>query len=188
MFPSRFLPPHTSFESLRKQAKSLARQFAAGEPDALAQVHAQLPASTPPLSLRDAQLVLARECGFAGWQDLRAAALRLEGKDLEWATAEAERAIHDNTVERLGQLVQEYPALLSWRGTSGESLLGFAASSFSDSGDSYREKMITRIECAEFLLDAGAFCPEFGGQWSHSADEIRTNAFSGRDRCCMRLS
>jgi Ankyrin repeats (3 copies) len=154
--PSKFLPSHPSFESIRKQAKKLVRQIGAGDRDALARVHAQLPVPTLPLSLRDAQLVLAREYGFAGWQDLRAAALRLEGKGLEWAVGEAERAIHDNTVDRLRALVQEYPALLSWRGDSGESLLGFATGSFGDSGDPYREKMFTRIECAEFLLDAGA--------------------------------
>lgn len=156
MTPSKFLPLQSSFESIRKQAKKLARQFAAADAGALARVHAQLPAPSLPLSLRDAQLVLAREYGFAGWRDLRAAALRLEGKGLEWAAAEAERAIHDNQVERLRQLVQEYPAVLSWRDDSGESLLGFAAGSFGDSGDPYREKMFTRIECADFLLDAGA--------------------------------
>ena len=156
MTPSKSLPPQSSFESVRKQAKKLVRRFAAGEPDALARVHAQLPSLILPLSLRDAQLVLAREYGFAGWHDLRAAVLRLEGKGLEWAAAEAERTIHSNNVERLAQLVQEYPALLSWRGDSGESLLGFATGSFGDSGDPYREQMYTRLECAEFLLDAGA--------------------------------
>jgi len=154
--PSKFLPSHSSFESIRKQAKKLVRQFSAGVPDALARVHNQLPVPILPLSLRDAQLVLAREYGFAGWQDLRAAVLRLEGAGLEWAAAEAERAIHSNSVERLTQLVREYPALLSWRGDSGESLLGFATGSFGDSGDPYREQMFTRLECAEFLLDAGA--------------------------------
>lgn len=154
--PSKFLPSHSSFESIRKQAKKLARQFAAGDSDAVARVHAELPAPTLPLSLRDAQLVLAREYGFAGWQDLRAAVLRQEGKGMEWAVAEAERAIHDNSPERLAQLIREYPALLSWRADSGESLLGFATESFGDSGDAFREKMFTRIECAEFLLDAGA--------------------------------
>jgi len=154
--PSKFLPSHSSFESIRKQAKKLVRLFATGNPDALARVHTHLPAPNLPLALRDAQLVLAREYGFAGWQDLRAAVLRREGKGLEWAAAEAERAIHDNSVERLTQLVREYPALLSWRGDSGESLLGFATGSFGDSGDPYREQMFTRLECAEFLLDAGA--------------------------------
>src|SRR5262245_14526871 len=132
--PSKSLPPHPSFESLRKQAKKLARQFAAGDTDALARLHDQLPAPVLPLSLRDAQLVLAREYGFAGWQDLRAAVLRLEGKGLEWAVAEAERTIHDDNIERLRQLVREYRALLSWRGDSGESIIGFATGSFGDSG------------------------------------------------------
>ncbi len=156
MTPSKFLRSHSSFESIRKQAKKLVRQVAASDPDAVSRVHAQLPAPILPLSLRDAQLVLAREYGFAGWQDLRTAVLRREGKGLEWAAAEAERAIHDNSVERLTQLVREYPALLSWRGDSGESLLGLAAGSFGDSGDPYREQMFTRLQCAEFLLDAGA--------------------------------
>jgi hypothetical protein len=154
--PSKVLTSHSSFESIRKQAKKLARQFAAGTPDALARVHAQLPVPALPVSLRDAQLVLAREYGFAGWQELRAAVLRLEGGGLEWAAAEAERAIHDNSVERLAQLTKKYPALLSWRGDSGESLLGFATGSFGDSGDPYRQQMFTRLECAEFLLDARA--------------------------------
>jgi ankyrin repeat protein len=154
--PSKFLPTHSSFESLRKQAKKLVRQFAAGDSGALARVHAQLPVLSLPLSLRDAQLVLAREYGFAGWQDLRAAVLRQEGKGLEWAVAEAERVIHDNSVQRLAQLIREYPALLSWRGDSGESLLGFATGSFGDSGDPSREQAFTRLECAEFLIDAGA--------------------------------
>src|ERR1044071_10436991 len=127
--PSKFLPSHPSFESIRKQAKKLVRQFAAGDPDALVRVHTQLPNPTLPLSLRDAQLVLAREYGFAGWQDLRAVVLRQEGKGLEWAAAEAERAIHDHGVERLAQLVRDYPALLSWRDDSGEALLGFATGS-----------------------------------------------------------
>jgi hypothetical protein len=154
--PSKLLPSRPSFESIRKQAKRLVRQFVAGDPDALARVHAQLPAPILPLSLRDAQLVLAREYGFAGWHDLRAAVIRLEGKSVEWAAAEAERAIHDNDVERLAQLIQDYPALLSWCGDSGESLLGFATGSFGDSGDPYREQMFTRLQCAELLLDAGA--------------------------------
>jgi ankyrin repeat protein len=154
--PSKFLPSHPSFESIRKQAKKLVREFAAGDPDALARVRAQLPAPILPLSLRDAQLVLAREYGFAGWQDLRAAVLSLQGKGLEWAAAEAECAIHDYSVERLAQLVREYPALLSWRDDSGKTLLRFATESFGDSGASNTERAFTSIECAEFLLDAGA--------------------------------
>jgi hypothetical protein len=57
---SKFLPSHPSFESIRKQAKKLVRQFAVGDPDSVARVHAQLPAPILPLSLRDAQFALAR--------------------------------------------------------------------------------------------------------------------------------
>jgi len=168
---SKLLRSNSSFESIRKQAKKLARQVAASDPDAVARVHAQLPAPTLPLSLRDAQLVLAREYGFAGWQDLRAAVLHQEGKGVEWAAAEAERAIHNNSVERLTQLVREYPALPSWRSDSGESLLGLACGSFGDSGDPSQEAKFTRIECAEFLLGAGAVADP--GIWE---DAIRARA------------
>ncbi len=156
MTPSKFLLPHPGLESLRKEAKKLVRQFAASDPDVLARVRFQVPVPNGRLSLRDAQLVLAREYGYAGWQDLRAAVLRQQGNGLEWAVAESERIIHSNSVERLRQLVREYPALLSWRGDSGESLLGFATGSFGDSGDPFREQRFTRIECAEFLIDTGA--------------------------------
>ncbi len=177
MTPSKFLPSHSSFESIRKQAKKLVRLFASEDPDALARVHTHLPVPDVPLALRDAQFVVAREYGFAGWQDLRAAVLRQEGTGLEWAVAEAERAIHDNSVERLTQLVREYPALLSWRGDSGESLLGFATGSFGDSGDPYREQMFTRLECAEFLLDAGAI----------AHPEIWQDAIRARSRGILQL-
>jgi hypothetical protein len=112
--PSKFLRSHSSFESIRKQAKKLVRHVAATDPDALARVHAQLPAPILPLSLRDAQLVLAREYGFAGWQDLRAAVLRPDGEGLEWAAAEAERAIHDNSVDATGSGVSS-ASIVAWR-------------------------------------------------------------------------
>jgi hypothetical protein len=175
--PSKSLPSQPSFESLRKQAKKLLRQFATGNADAVYRVHFQLPSPTLPLSLRDAQFVLAREYGFEGWQDLRAAVLRLEGKGLEWAVAEAERTIHENNVERLSHLLQEYPALLSWRGDSGESILSLATGSFGDSGEPSREQAFTRIECAEFLLDAGAAVEP----------RIWTNAIRARARGVLQL-
>jgi hypothetical protein len=58
--PSKFLPSHPSLESIRKQAKKLVRQFAAGDPDALARVHAQLPA---PILPRTCKAILLNEAG-----------------------------------------------------------------------------------------------------------------------------
>src|SRR5262245_49087830 len=109
------LPARPSLESLRKQAKKLARSVGAGDASAIERSRAQLPHVNLPLSQRDAQLVLAREYGFAGWQDLVKEVKQRMGKGLEWAVSQANRHIHENDVEGLRQLLAEYPALLSWR-------------------------------------------------------------------------
>ena len=109
------------------------------------------------MSQRNAQLVLAREYGFAGWQDLTAEVSKRLGNGLEWAAAQARRVIHDNDVERLKQLLAEYPALLSWQGDDDDGgLLGFATGAYGDAGDPERERWFTRAACAELLIDAGA--------------------------------
>src|SRR5215510_1629878 len=99
------LPARPSLESLRKQAKKLARGIAAGYADAIARARAQLPQAELPLSLRDAQLVLAREYGFPSWQDLIKEVKQRLGRGLEWAVSEAGRRIHDDDVEGLRQLL-----------------------------------------------------------------------------------
>jgi hypothetical protein len=101
---SRFLPARPSLESLRKQAKRLARETAAADAAALARARAQLPDVDLPLSQRDAQLVIAREYGFPGWQDLTAEVSQCLGKSLEWAASRARQVIHDNDVAALKQL------------------------------------------------------------------------------------
>ena len=115
MTASKSLPARPSLESLRKQAKKLARDIAAGDAGAIARARAHLPKVDLPLTQRNAQLVIAREYGFAGWQDLTAEVSTRLGKGLEWAVTQARRVIHDNDVERLEQLLAEYPALLSWK-------------------------------------------------------------------------
>src|SRR5262245_16036725 len=133
------LPDRPSLESLRKQAKKLARGIAAGDASAIGRVRAQLPQATLPLSQRDAQLVLAREYGVSGWQDLIKEVKQRLGRGLEWAVSEARRRIHDNDVERLRELLAEYPALLSWRADENDGgLLGMATGSYGDSGDEFR--------------------------------------------------
>jgi ankyrin repeat protein len=125
------LPARPSLESLRKQAKKRAR--------------------ATNVSLREAQLALARDYGFAGWNDLvREVHARL-GTSLEWAQAQARRFVHDNAVAELSQLVADVPALLAWDG-----LVELATSSFGDSFDPERERRFTRSACAELLIDAGA--------------------------------
>ena len=155
--PTSELPARPSLESLRKQAKQLARRIAAGDADAIARARAHLPNAELPLSQRDAQLVLAREYGFPGWQDLVKEVNQRLGQGLPWAVSQARRRIHDNDVEGLRQLLAEYPALLSWQTQEDPGgLLGMATGSFGDAGDSFREERFTRRACAELLLDAGA--------------------------------
>jgi hypothetical protein len=157
MTASKSLPARPSLESLRKQAKKLARDIAAGDAAAIARARVQLPRVDLPLTQRTAQLVIAREYGCAGWQDLTAEVSKRLGHGLEWAAAQARRIIHDNDVEGLKQLLAEYPALLSWQGDDDHSgLLGFATGAYGDAFDPERERWFTRAACAELLIDAGA--------------------------------
>src|SRR5262252_1216142 len=160
MTASQSLPARPSLDSLRKQAKKLAREIAAGDTHAIARARAQLPHVDLPLTQRNAQLVIAREYGYAGWQDLTTEVSKRLGKGLGWAVAQARRVIHDNDVERLQQLLAEYPQLLSWHGDNIEhaegGLLGIATGSYGDSFNSFSEQHFTRAACAELLIDAGA--------------------------------
>lgn len=153
---ARTLPTRPSLESLRKQAKMLARKVAAGDSHAVARARSQLTKWEPPLSHRDAQVVLAREYGFAGWKELREEVLKRTGKGLEWAASEAQRAIHDNEVERLKSLLAEHPGLLTWCDEEGRPLLQATTPYAMDVSDPRREAEFCRPACAALLIDAGA--------------------------------
>src|SRR6185503_4247224 len=154
---SKSLPARPSLESLRKQAKKLARDIAAGDAAAIARARAHLPNVNLPLTQRNAQLVIAREYGYPGWQDLTAEVGKRLGKGRDWAVTQARRVIHDNDVERLKQLLTEYPALLSRQDDDEDGgLLGMATGAYADAGDAQREQWFTRGACAEVLIDAGA--------------------------------
>ena len=161
----RELPARPSLDSLRKQAKKLARDAAAGNGEAIARVHAQLPRRELPLSNRDAQLVIAREYGFAGWPDLTAEVQKRLGRALEWAASQAKAAIHDEDHERVRALLAEYPALVSWRSERGETLLDATTSYALDCSDAERERIYNRPVAAEILIDAGATVDR--STWEH---------------------
>jgi hypothetical protein len=157
MSATKSLPIRPSLESLRKQAKKLARDATAGHADAIARARTHLPNVEPPLTQRNAQLVVAREYGFAGWRELTTEVGKRLGDGLGWAAAQAERLIHDNDVERLKELLAEYPALKSWKGAEDPTgLLGMATGAYGDAGDAQREESFTRGQCAELLIDSGA--------------------------------
>lgn len=65
------LPENPSLEHLRRQARTLLRQFRAADTDALALLRRHHPHPHDPLRLADAQLVVARSYGFPSWPALR---------------------------------------------------------------------------------------------------------------------
>ena len=154
MTTPKVLPARPSLESLRKQAKKLARDVVAGDVDAIARARAHLPSVDAPLTQRHAQLVIARAYGFASWQDLTTEVSKRLGRGLDWAVSQARRVIHDNDVESLRQLLAECPALLSRQEDGG--LLAMATFAYGDAGDTEREQWFTRGACAELLIETGA--------------------------------
>lgn len=180
MSPARDLPARPSLVSLRKQAKRLAREAAAGGSAALARVHAQLPHAKLPLSTRDAQLIIAREYGFAGWSALLTEVRNRAGRGFESAVAQAKVAIHEEDHVRLRELLAEYPALVSWHDENHQSLLDSTTSYAMDCSDPERERTYTRPVAAEILIDAGATVER--GTWTHV---IKTGA-SGMLRLLAR--
>ena len=160
MSASKTLPARPSLESLRKQAKKLARDATAGDPDAIARVRTHLPNADTPLTQRNAQLVVAREYGFPGWQDLVGEVSKRLGDGLDWAIGQARRAIHNNDLDSLTKLIAEYPALLSWQqDDDSPGLLGMATGAYGDAFRAESEGWFTRPAAAELLIDAGAVVP-----------------------------
>jgi ankyrin repeat protein len=72
---SRSLPDHPDLDQLRRRAKELRDAVRAGEPSALNRFasHIGAPARGESVSLAAAQVVIAREHGFASWPRLKAA-------------------------------------------------------------------------------------------------------------------
>lgn len=65
------LPQAPSLEHLRKQAKDLLRAYRDGDASAAERIEATHPHAERPRKLADAQLVVAREHGFASWPRLK---------------------------------------------------------------------------------------------------------------------
>ncbi len=67
---TRSLPLRPDLAQQKKQAKELLESFTAGDPESRARIRATLP-DKQHITLADAQLVLAREYGFANWAELK---------------------------------------------------------------------------------------------------------------------
>jgi hypothetical protein len=101
------LPDNADLAQLRAQAKELRRAVAGANPAAMARLAAVLPDATADIALRDAQLVVAREHGFAGWRELTAAvvAQQSNGRDLDrWFAVE----LNNNTWDLIDNGLSEH--------------------------------------------------------------------------------
>src|SRR5262245_40986261 len=67
----RTLPPTPSLEQLKRQAKDLLKSARALDLQALLRIEQYLPDRAAVATLADAQLVIAREYGFASWPKLK---------------------------------------------------------------------------------------------------------------------
>jgi ankyrin repeat protein len=111
---ARPIPPRPSLEFDRKQAKTLLDAARAGEPAAMARFHAHHPrfrvGEASDAALHDAQLVIAREYGFASWprwkQFVEARLLDAAGR-----AAELVKAAVTGDMRKVSTLLDAEPAL-----------------------------------------------------------------------------
>jgi ankyrin repeat protein len=111
--PARFvrpLPSHPSLDKQRKLAKTLARDYWRGKPRAVERVRALHPHAPAPENflLSDAQLVVARGYGFAGWPQMKRKIESLTGSPTDLFKA----AVEAGDIEEARQL-QSHPDLVS---------------------------------------------------------------------------
>ncbi len=103
--PPHLLPARPSLEQLKNQAKDLLKAYRAGQPPAVARFRESMPRpfgtsddrpSPPSFSLRDAQLVVAREYGFASWSQMHNHIVERESTPMIEMTVEGIKLSHRN--------------------------------------------------------------------------------------------
>lgn len=100
------LPPNPNLEFLKKQAKSLLRDFQETQPEAVEKFAGLKLRGAP--SLADAQHLVARDYGFSTWAELKD---HLESLHAAEALRLARTAFHEDDAAALRRLLDRYPAL-----------------------------------------------------------------------------
>ncbi len=113
------LPEMQSFNDALRAADNLLHGFVAGRRDSIDRVHQHLPqvkygrradAAAFPLTLAEAQTVIAREHGLQSWGELR---LRIKLGDLDFGAelGQFKRLVYAHDAEALDKLLTSHPAL-----------------------------------------------------------------------------
>ena len=102
---SKSLPSRPNLEQLKNQAKDLLKTHQANDPEAIQRVRESHPNwSGAKLRLSDAQLVIAREYGFASWPKLKA-----HVEQTSDPITLLRKAFHDKDAMRFRELLNRYP-------------------------------------------------------------------------------
>ena len=172
---SRGLPAQPHLEVPKRQARALLEQWRAGRADAIERVVGRHPkfkdaraaaGAAAAARLADAQLVIAREYGFASWPEMKR---RIEGND---AAHELLRAIHGDQRTAVVRILRAHPELLHVPLRSGnwgppmshaanlgrlEIVQAIAALGARDLQQAFDRAVLQgRIECARWLHAQGA--------------------------------
>ncbi|MEM1210473.1 MAG: ankyrin repeat domain-containing protein [Planctomycetota bacterium] len=170
LFPSRsprsfrHLPESPDLDQLKTQAKELRRRFGDGGPEAIAEVLEFFrPSESEPLTLAQAQLVLARSYGFDSWPKLKA---RVEGVHKQSLVD----AIRANDLDAARTILARRPELADATTGRGEQQMIHVAVTED------------RPAMVRLLMDCGANARR--GIWPHreSTTALRMAIDRGRDR------
>ncbi|HET8762007.1 MAG TPA: ankyrin repeat domain-containing protein, partial [Gemmatimonadales bacterium] len=118
---SRKLTPRSSLESLRTEAKRWLKALRAQDAAARARLVRIIPDAPATHTLRDVQLALAREHGFAGWTDLRRELARLHAAQRPESRDDAVRALlaaaDRGDATAVAELLEVHPDIMNERAT-----------------------------------------------------------------------
>lgn len=154
---TRRLPPHPNLEHLKRQAKALLDQLAAGDTVAHERFRALLSRTAPAEPrLADAQLALARDYGFASWARLKA---HVEAQSPADPAALLVAAIHANRASEVRAVLERHPEL---QGRLNETMPGlhFGATPL------LAAVPFTNREMIDVLLQAGADINQKSHWWA----------------------
>ena len=115
------MPSSTNLEDIISAARALESEFQADDTDAIDRVHQHLPqvkfgtraeAAAFPLTLREAQTIIARENGAQSWGELRLR-IKLEALDFGDELEQFKGLVYAQDAEKLDELLSAHPSLKS---------------------------------------------------------------------------
>ncbi len=112
LFPTVLLPDRPDLDQLRRQAKDLKRAHARGDAAAVAEAAARLPGHRTPLSLAEAQCVIARRHSFRSWPRLVSFSESWDAESIAPAAQRLRVAMDGERLAEIRRLLADDPELV----------------------------------------------------------------------------